>query len=74
MTINNEQRLEIRRRLPYGSMSQIAEACGVSRNAVSLWFRGRGNSLRIEKAVIQALKCITEQEQMIQKQIKELFG
>lgn len=74
MTISNEQRLEIRRRLPSGTMSRIAEACGMSRNAVSLWFRGRSNSPRIEKAVMQALECVTAREKVIQKKIKELLG
>ncbi len=73
MTINNEQRLEIRRRLPHGSISRIVESSGRSRMAVSNWFRG-SQSLEVEVAVLKELERVTRLQQEVDSKAKELLG
>ncbi|MBD5346184.1 MAG: hypothetical protein HDR92_03525 [Bacteroides sp.] len=73
MSISQEQRNEIRRRLPWGSMALIAKACGLSRMAVSNWFRG-GNSGRIEAAVMKALEIEVKRQNEIQSKLEKLLG
>jgi transcriptional regulator with XRE-family HTH domain len=49
--ITLEYRKRIREQLPHGSVKAIADAAGVRRNYVSIWFSGKTNSETIEKAV-----------------------
>ena len=73
MSITQEQRDEIRRRLPHGSISRIAESSGRSRMAVSNWFRG-SQSLEVEVAVLKELERVTRLQQEVDSKVKELLG
>lgn len=72
MTISQEQRDEIRRRLPRGSMSRIAKACGCSRQAVANWFSG-SESIMAEAAVIDELEWVTRQQQELRSRLQKLL-
>ncbi|WP_289300252.1 hypothetical protein [Xylanibacter muris] len=73
MNITKEQRVEIRRILPRGSMSHIAEECGISRMAVSYWFRSQAYSPKIEAAVLRMLETVIRNETETQKRLQELL-
>lgn len=70
--ITQKQREEIRQVLPRGSMARIARACGCSRMAVTLWFRG-GESIQIATAVVEELERIVKQREVIQSRLQELL-
>ena len=72
MTITQTERDEIRRRLPRGSMSRIAKACGHSRMAVTLWFHG-GESPMVALAVIEELERVTKQQNEIQSRLQAIL-
>lgn len=72
MAITQTERDEIRRRLPRGSMSRIAKACGCSRMAVTLWFRG-GESPMVALAVIEELERVTKQQNEIQSRLQAIL-
>ncbi len=72
MSKTQEQRDEIRRRLPHGSISRIAESIGRSRMAVSNWFHG-SQSLEVEVAVLKELERVTRLQQEVDSKVKELL-
>ena len=72
MRITQAERDEIRRKLPRGSMSRIAKACGHSRMAVTLWFRG-GESPKVALAVIEELERVTKQQNEIQARLQAIL-
>lgn len=74
MAITKEQRIEINRRLPRGSQSDIARKTGLTRAAVNGWFRGNTESKRIEIAVIEFFEAVVKYEEDLNKRLCRLLA
>lgn len=61
-------RKELRKKLPYGYCKEIAKELGVTKGTISLYFRGKTNSARIENAVLKKVAELNEAKQKLLKQ------
>lgn len=64
-----EERKLILSRLPHGSGKKLAAQCGVTNVSVSMYFNGRINSKRIEKAVVVLASEIEKERKEILKKV-----
>lgn len=58
MVISKEDRALFEQRLPHGAKTEIARGCSVNRAAVTIWFKGKSNSCRIQAAVLAYMEHI----------------
>lgn len=61
-------RKELRKKLPYGYCKVIAKELGVTKSTISLYFRGKTNSERVETAVLKKVAELNEAKQELMKQ------
>lgn len=65
------QRKELRKLLPHGYGKVIAQRAGVGTNSVSLYFRGKINSHKIETVVLEVL---AEIENIKKEKMEVIYG
>lgn len=62
MALPVEIRKEIKKRLPYGTLTKIASELDITSAAVCNYINGRGSSKRIEDAILIECKYLKEEE------------
>jgi AcrR family transcriptional regulator len=63
-------RKRLRKKIPYGAISEIAEKAGVSRTAVANYFSGKYKSSKVENAALQLVADIQNQKKSLLNQMK----
>ncbi|RLT67505.1 MULTISPECIES: hypothetical protein [Bacteroidales] len=63
MALPVEIRKEIKKRLPYGTLTKIASKLGITSAAVCNYINGRGSNKRIEDAILIECKYLKEEEE-----------
>lgn len=58
--LNENDRKELRKKIPYGYCRKIAMRANVNETQVSNYFSGRGNSDRVENATLEILSELSE--------------
>ncbi|WKN42199.1 hypothetical protein [Tunicatimonas pelagia] len=65
-------RKEIKHALPHGKLSEIAKEAGVSKPSVSIWFAGKINSERIEKAAVKIYVQHKKERNKLKKELQSV--
>lgn len=73
MALSIEERKIMQAYLPYGSRAEVAKKLGVRRQHINAYFIGQANSPKIEKALIEKVKELKEEEEVLRKEFNELF-
>ena len=63
-------RLELRRKLPHGAISEVAHEAGVTIMTVSRFFAGQGNSHKVEIAALKIAKRYNDEKKKLERGLK----
>lgn len=70
MALPKEERIKLKKKLPYGSQSKVARQLGTTRSRVYQYIVGINNDLSIEDALVSVLK----EEKKRNKRIVEIIN
>lgn len=59
------ERSELKSRIPYGYCKRIAQKAGVSKHSVSKYLKGKTNSYKVEKAILEVIAELSQEKQQL---------
>lgn len=71
MSLSIEERQNIKKKLPTGSISLIANRTGTSRMSVHNYLKGKFRNLKIEKEVVEIYCEVLRQEKELRNKIED---